>query len=104
MAEHSYRTVAQVGELIEGRGVCVEIDGREIALFFDEGSYYALDNACPHQGAPLCEGVIFDKSVTCLWHGWRFSLENGTWLDSPRTKIGSYPVRVEGDAIQICVV
>ena len=34
-----------------------------------------------------------------LWHGWRFSLEDGQWLDSPKSKlrIGAYPVRVEGD-------
>ena len=104
MSESLYRTVAHVGELVEGCGVPVELDGRVIALFFDEGLYYAIDNACPHQGAPLCEGTVYDKSVTCLWHGWRFSLENGTWLDSPRTKVGSYPVRVVGDEIQILVL
>jgi nitrite reductase (NADH) small subunit/3-phenylpropionate/trans-cinnamate dioxygenase ferredoxin subunit len=44
-----------------------------------------------------------DKTVTCTWHGWRFSLVDGTWLDSPKSKvrIGSYLVRVEGDEIQV---
>jgi nitrite reductase (NADH) small subunit/3-phenylpropionate/trans-cinnamate dioxygenase ferredoxin subunit len=41
--------------------------------------------------------------VTCLWHGWRFSLEDGRWLDSPRTCVGTYPVRVVGDEIQVSV-
>ncbi len=101
LSEPEYQTVAHVGELIEGRGIEVKLDGRSIALFLDEGAYYAIDNACPHQGAPLCDGVVHDKSVTCLWHGWRFSLEDGRWLDSPRTRIGSYRVRVVGNDIQV---
>ena len=100
-----YHTVARVGEIAEGRGIPVEINGRVIAVFLDEGSYYAIDDACPHKGAPLCDGIVFDKSVTCTWHGWRFSLEDGRWLDSPKSRIqiGSYPVRVEGDEIQVQV-
>ena len=104
LSEPEYRMVARVGDLVEGRGVEVLIDGHAIALFLDEGFYFAIDNACPHQGAPLCDGVVFDKSVTCLWHGWRFSLEDGRWLDSPRTRVGSYPVRVVGDEIQVATI
>ena len=39
--------------------------------------------------------------VTCPWHAWRFRLNDGTWADNPRIKIGSYPVRVEGDEVQV---
>jgi len=101
----TYQTVARVGEILEGEGKPVEVNGRAIALVLDEGVYYAIDDACPHQGAPLCDGVIIDKTVTCTWHGWRFSLEDGRWLDSPKSKvgIGTYPVRVEGDEIQVLV-
>lgn len=98
-----FRTVARLGDLAEGKGLPVEVDGRAIALILDSGTYYAIDDCCPHQGAPLCDGIIFEKSVTCTWHGWRFSLEDGRWLDSPRTRIGTYPVRVVGDEIQVAV-
>ena len=30
-----------------------------------------------------------------------FRLSDGTWADNPRLKIGCYPVRVEGDEIQV---
>jgi nitrite reductase/ring-hydroxylating ferredoxin subunit len=101
----TYHTVARVGEIPEGEGRPFEVEGRVIAVFLDGGLYYAIDDACPHQGAPLCDGIIMDRTVTCTWHGWRFSLEDGLWLDSPRSKlqIGSYPVRVEGDEIQVLV-
>jgi nitrite reductase (NADH) small subunit/3-phenylpropionate/trans-cinnamate dioxygenase ferredoxin subunit len=76
-----------------------------IAVFLDQGRYYAIDDACPHQGAPLSDGLVFDKCVTCTWHGWRFSLEDGSWLDSRkgRIRVGTYPVRVENNEIQISV-
>lgn len=102
MAE-TYHTVARVGELVEGRGRSFELGGRVIAVFLDEGKYYAIDDACPHRGAPLCDGIVFDRSVTCTWHGWRFSLVDGRWLDSPRTRVDTYPVRVVGDEIQVAV-
>jgi nitrite reductase/ring-hydroxylating ferredoxin subunit len=72
-----FHTVAQVGELAEGQGMPVEVDGRMIALFLDGGQYYAMDDCCPHQGAPLSDGIVYEKSVECSWHGWRFSLESG---------------------------
>ncbi len=101
----TYETVAKVGEIPEGEGRPFEVDGRPIAVILDGGTYYAVDDHCPHQGAPLSDGVVGDRALTCTWHGWRFSLEDGRWLDSPRSqiRIGTYPVRVEGDEIQVLI-
>jgi nitrite reductase (NADH) small subunit/3-phenylpropionate/trans-cinnamate dioxygenase ferredoxin subunit len=101
----TYQTIAKVGEIPEGEGRPFEVDGRMIAVFLESAVYYAIDDACPHQGSPLCDGMVESKSVTCTWHGWRFSLEDGRWLDSPKSKVrvGSYPVRVEGEEIQVLV-
>jgi nitrite reductase (NADH) small subunit/3-phenylpropionate/trans-cinnamate dioxygenase ferredoxin subunit len=98
-----YHTVARVGDIVEGRGVPVNIDGRAIAVFLESGTYYAIDDVCPHKGAPLSDGIVFDRSVTCTWHGWRFSLEDGTALHSfeRRARVATYPVRVVGVEIQV---
>ena len=32
---------------------------------------------------------------------WRFRLADGAWADNPRIKIGCYPVRVEGNEVQV---
>ena len=103
MSSETFHTVAKVGEIPEGQGRAYEVDGRMVAVFLVDGRYYAMDDACPHQGAPLSDGVIFDKTVTCTWHGWRFCLESGRWLDSKKTKVSTYPVRVEGDSVQVAV-
>lgn len=105
MSSETFKTVAKVGEIVEGQGLACEVDGQMVAVFLEQGKYYAIEDSCPHQGAPLSDGIVFDKCVTCTWHGWRFSLEDGRWMDSPksRTRVASYPVRVEGDEIQVSV-
>lgn len=98
-----YQTVATIVDVIEGQGFPVELDGRPIAVFLVAGDYYAVDDCCPHQGAPLCDGTVLGKSVTCSWHGWRFSLEDGSRLDAGRGKISAHRVRVVGDIIQVAL-
>ena len=51
MAVH---VVARVSELPPGARRIVEIGRRSIGVFNVNGKLYALRNACPHQGAPLC--------------------------------------------------
>ena len=74
-----------------------------IAVFLDEGHYYAIDDCCPHQGAPLSDGVVCKGTVMCSWHGWCFSLEDGHHLGGSSFAVGTYPVRVVGDEIQVGV-
>jgi nitrite reductase/ring-hydroxylating ferredoxin subunit len=96
-------TVARVGEIEEGAGKPFEIGGRMVAVFFDGSNYFAADDACPHQGAPLCDGIVEPGAVTCTLHGWRFRLTDGCWDENPRVRVWTYPVRVVGDEIQVSV-
>jgi nitrite reductase (NADH) small subunit/3-phenylpropionate/trans-cinnamate dioxygenase ferredoxin subunit len=98
---YQYHAACKLADITDDVGVPVEIAGRLIAIFRTEGAYYAIDDACPHKGAPLADGLVDDKAVTCTWHGWRFSLETGCWLDSPRTRVSTYPVRISGEIVEI---
>jgi nitrite reductase (NADH) small subunit/3-phenylpropionate/trans-cinnamate dioxygenase ferredoxin subunit len=99
MAE--FRTVCRTEEVVPGEGKLVELGGKLIAIFFVNGEYFAIDDVCPHMGGSLSEGAVEQGIVTCPWHGWRFRLADGAWADSPRIKIGSYPVRVVDQEIQV---
>src|SRR5579884_846368 len=101
MAE--YKTVCKVEELPEGEGRTVQVGNKLVAVFHDRGSYFAIDDTCPHMGASLAGGFVAQGIVTCPWHAWRFRLNDGAWADNPRIKIGCYPVRVEGDYVQVQV-
>ena len=96
-----FETAARVGEVVEGIGVPVEIAGRAVALFLVDGEYYAIDDSCPHQALPLYDGIIVDRTVICLAHGWRFDLTDGRNFDNPRLCVATYAVRVVGDEIQV---
>ncbi len=100
-----YVEAARVGSIAEGAGAAFVVDGRVIALFLSGGRYFAIDDDCPHQGASLSKGRVDGCSVTCAWHGWRYSLEDGRWLDNPRSSRGvaTYPVRVVDDRIEVGV-
>jgi nitrite reductase (NADH) small subunit/3-phenylpropionate/trans-cinnamate dioxygenase ferredoxin subunit len=99
MAE--FRTVCKVDDLPEGEGKTVVVGDKIIALFRSGGSFYAIDDVCPHMGASLGAGYLEAGVVTCPWHAWRFRVTDGTWADNPRIKIPCYPVRVVGDEVQV---
>jgi nitrite reductase (NADH) small subunit len=101
MAE--FRKACRSGEVPEGTGKTVQVGERLIALFYVGGAYHAIDDVCPHMGASLSGGCVENGIVTCPWHAWRFRLADGAWADNPRIKIGCYPVRVEGDEVQVQV-
>ena len=100
----TYHTIAKTGTIPEGEGRAFHVEGLMIAVFLKEGQYPAINDFCPHQGAPLSTGYVDEQgAVTCPWHAWRFCIKEGTWLDNPKSKlqVPVYPVRIEGDEIQV---
>jgi len=97
----SFYTVCKTQDVLEGEGKTVCIGTKLIALFRRNGEIFAIDDVCPHMGASLAGGLLENDTVTCSWHGWRFRITDGTWADNPRIKIGSYPVRLVGDDVQV---
>ena len=67
---------------LEG-GKLVEAGGHRIAVFNVGGSYYAIENTCPHRGGPLAEGMVVGEEVICPWHGSRFNVKTGSVLTPP---------------------
>jgi nitrite reductase (NADH) small subunit/3-phenylpropionate/trans-cinnamate dioxygenase ferredoxin subunit len=98
-----FQGVCRVGDVAEGEGKVVEVGNKLVAVFCEGGNYYAIDDMCPHMGASLSGGFVENGIVTCPWHAWRFRLRDGAWADNPRIKIGSYPVRLVGDEVQVAV-
>ena len=95
-------TVGRVGDVPEGRGATVELNGgKELALYNVGGRLYAIENFCPHKGAPLADGDLCGAAVTCDWHGWRFDVTTGACLTRPDSRIETYEVVIEDGWIKI---
>ncbi len=73
--------------------------GEPVALFNVDGKIHAISGQCPHQGGPLAEGLVENGSVTCPWHGWRFSLTRST--APPNDLIRHYRTEVRDDGLYI---
>jgi len=77
------------------RHAWLRLKGHCIALFNDRGTYYALDDSCPHQGASLGGGKVSNGSVQCPAHGLRFNLATGCLANQPAVKVATYPIHIE---------
>lgn len=91
--------ICPVQELSQGETKIVNLEGRSIGIFNIKGSYFALRNRCPHQGAELCKGTIQGimlpsepgeynygrdgEIIRCPWHGWEFDITNGKSVFDP---------------------
>jgi nitrite reductase/ring-hydroxylating ferredoxin subunit len=90
----AWTSLCELGELAEGKGKYVEIDGFQLAVFLHEGKVYVIDNFCPHAGGNLAGGYVENGCAVCPWHHWAFRLENGQLRDSPGVMITTYPTRL----------
>jgi nitrite reductase (NADH) small subunit len=97
-----YVPVAAVADVGPGSALAVEVDGRGIALFNVGGTYYAIENYCPHQGAPLVDGWVDGTTVTCSWHGWCFDLTDGFMAHGRHARVDPFAVKVEAGQVLVC--
>jgi nitrite reductase [NAD(P)H] small subunit len=84
--------------LREGRAV--RLGNREIALFNLGDRFLATDNRCPHQGGPLCDGIVAGDSVVCPLHAWKVRLDSGT-VERPAKDVcvTTYQTRLDDDIV-----
>ena len=93
--------VAKVDELSPGRGKLVRVDGKDIALFNVNGTYHAMDAACPHEGGPLHEGEVHGDTIICPWHGYDFSVKTSECFVDPELRLTLYVVKTKGN--DVCI-
>jgi 3-phenylpropionate/trans-cinnamate dioxygenase ferredoxin component len=111
-------SVGRVSELQPGQMRMVKVRNREILLAKVGDKYYAAENRCRHMGGNLSKGKLSGTIVTCPLHGSQYDLTDGhivrwtNWpksllaLDQIRSKkrpLPVFPVRIQGDSIEIKV-
>ena len=93
--------VAEAASLPPGSHRTVECNGHRIALFNLEGSFHAIDDACPHRGASLAEGWCEGGQVLCPLHGWAFDVRSGQCLTRPDRPVASYQAEVRDGRVWV---
>jgi len=93
--------VAAVSELGNGKCTTVVVDGKEVALFNVNGSFYALESSCTHRGGPLGQGELEGCIVSCPWHGWTFDVTSGASMINPEFSVQKYEVQIQGEDVLV---
>jgi nitrite reductase/ring-hydroxylating ferredoxin subunit len=99
----NFTKVAEVSDVPPGTGKCVEVNGKEIALFNLDGTFHAIGNTCLHRGGPLAEGELDGNVVTCPWHGWQYDVTNGRNIMDETEGVEHYAVKIEGGGVLVAV-
>ncbi len=93
--------VGEVNDLKPGQGRLVQVDGRDIALFNVNGTYYAVDAVCPHEEGPLHEGEVDGETIVCPWHGYDFNMKTGECSVDSELRVTTFVVKTEGNDVFI---
>lgn len=103
-------TVCGVDDLIVDRGVCVLVDGRQIALFrVSPGDrVFAISNFDPFSSAyVLSRGIVGSRGdvpkVASPMYKQSFALTDGRCLDDPAVAVEAFAVRCDEGLVQVCV-
>jgi nitrite reductase/ring-hydroxylating ferredoxin subunit len=100
----AFTKAATISEVPAGQGKPVTVNGKKVALFRVHDAFYAIEDRCPHRGAPLSEGDLDGAEVTCPWHAARLDVTTGKHLSPPANcGVATYKVQVVGDEIQVDV-
>jgi nitrite reductase/ring-hydroxylating ferredoxin subunit len=89
-------------EIPDGERRIVEHGARSIGVFNIGGTFYAVANDCPHQGAPLCRGYVEpgddgNMVITCPYHGWAYDLQSGRGTQPFFGEVESFGVEINTD-------
>ena len=78
-------------------------DGKELLVLRCAGKIYAIQRRCPHEGAPLEKGNVWNKMIRCGQHAFTFDLETGAGLNCTGYRIERYDVSEKNGEIFLSV-
>lgn len=96
------RPVANVADVAPGTTKRVVIDGQEILICNVDGSFFAIEDVCTHDGAPLDQGDLDGNCIVCPRHGAMFDVRTGDALTLPAViPLSTYAVELKDGEILI---
>lgn len=94
--------VAKTSDVQPGQMKTFSANGHRILIANWEGTLFATQDLCTHDGGTLGDGELVDGEIECPRHGGRFDVRTGAVTALPPLfPIKTYPVHVEGDQILV---
>jgi 3-phenylpropionate/trans-cinnamate dioxygenase ferredoxin component len=83
MPTEQWIDVGPAASVTETQTLLAEVDGFSVVVARCGNEYYAVEDRCTHDGAPLGDAEIEDCRIICPRHGAQFSLRDGEALTPP---------------------
>lgn len=106
----AWQTVCSREDLVTNSGVVVWLDGAQVALFYlpdaQESQLYAVDNRDPQSGVNvigrgLVGSIKGDLVIASPLYKQHFRLRDGSCLEYPEQRLRVWPVRFDGQHVQL---
>jgi nitrite reductase (NADH) small subunit len=96
----------------------LDVGGRSVGVYNVDGSFYAVQNVCPHALGPICRGTfggtflpsepgewtagLADRVIRCPRHRFEFDITTGeSVMGAVTQKLVTFPVSIEGDEVTV---
>jgi nitrite reductase (NADH) small subunit len=121
-APRTGQRIEGAARLAEGERLLVNVDGLEVGVFRIHGELRAWENRCPHQGGPVCTGIVLgrtelvladdktvvredrstkDMHIACPWHGWEFNIDTGVCWALPIARLRAVEIYEESGEVYV---
>lgn len=98
----NWQEVPGASRLAEGEHLIIELDGSDVAVFKIDGEFYAIEDACTHDGAEIASGCLEGDEIICPRHGARFCLKTGEVKAPPAYEnVHIFPLRSNHEKLEI---
>jgi 3-phenylpropionate/trans-cinnamate dioxygenase ferredoxin subunit len=96
----------------------LEVGGRSIGVYNIDGTFYAVQNVCPHALGPICRGTfggtflpsepgewiagLENRVIRCPRHRFEFDIATGeSVMGAVKQKLVTFPVSIEGNEVRV---
>ena len=82
----------------------VIVGGKRICLALHADKFFAVQDACSHNGQSLSQGAVnYLGEIVCPWHGYRFDLGTGRPCDYSNPDLVTYGIKIDESGFYLAV-
>ena len=97
-----WHDVAAAEQITDDTPIAVKVGERDLGIYVLGGSYYALEDVCPHAYALLSQGFVEGEEIECPLHGARFHIPTGKCTKEPGGRdLTCYPVKLQAGRLLV---
>ena len=107
----NWQPLCSTADLVANSGVVALLEGQQVALFYlpeNEQQVFAIGNCDPKSGANVIgRGIVGNFKgelvIASPLYKQHFRLQDGSCMEYPEQSLRVWPVRLNGDAVEIAV-